>query len=72
LAGAAVLGLLFSMRPAKKKVVFQAVGPGNKKKGLLEAGFLVAALKLVGTMLRPAITSYLTSRIAARSSARRW
>lgn len=70
LAVAAVAGVLFTILPRKKKVVVKTKGSGGEKKGILEAGFAVAALKLLGTMLRPAITSYLTSRLGAAARRR--
>ena len=76
ISGVAVLGVLFTMLPRRKKVVVKAkVGDkGEKeKKGILEAGFALAALKFAARMLQPAITSYVTRRMAmsGRGGARR-
>ena len=66
ISGVAVLGVLFTMLPRKKKVVVKAKtgDRGEKqKKGILEAGFALGALKLAARMLQPAITSYVTRRM---------
>jgi hypothetical protein len=67
IAGVAVVGVLFTMLPRKKKILIRAqtADSGEKqKKRFLEAGFALGALKLVLRMARPAITSYLTRRMA--------
>ena len=68
IAGVAVIGVLFTMLPRRKKVVVKAQTGSDKgekqKKGLLEAGFALGALKLAARMLQPAITSYVTRRMA--------
>jgi hypothetical protein len=75
-SGVAVLGVLFTMLPRRKKVVVKAKAGAKgeeQKKGLLEAGFALGALKLAARMLQPAITSYVTRRMAmsGRGGARR-
>src|SRR5207302_446456 len=72
IAAAAVAGVLFTIVPRKKKVVIKAKkGDEEQKKGILEAGFAVAALKFAATLLRPALTSYLTRQVAARAAGTR-
>ena len=41
----------------------EAKSGDEKKKQRLEAGFLLGALKIAATLLKPTITSYLKSRI---------
>jgi hypothetical protein len=71
IAATAVVGVLFTMLPRKKKIVVKAKTGEDQKKGILEAGFAVGALKLAATLLRPAVTSYLTRRMAMPGGNRR-
>jgi hypothetical protein len=70
LAVAGVLGLLFTVAPRKKKVVVKTQLAPGEKKGFFEAGFVLTALRVIGTMLRPAITNYLASRMSANAQRR--
>jgi hypothetical protein len=71
IAAAAVVGVMLTVLPRKKKIVVKAKGGDEQKKGILEAGFAIAALKFIGRLARPAITSYLTRRLAAQHSTAR-
>jgi hypothetical protein len=68
---AAVLGVLFTAVPRKKKVIIKAKTGDEQKKGILEAGFAVAALKFAATLLRPALTNYIARRVTARAATQR-
>jgi hypothetical protein len=76
LTAAAVLGVLFTAVPRKKKVIVKAKTGDEQKKGILEAGFAIAALKFAATLLRPALTNYIAQRVTARAatprSSSRW
>jgi hypothetical protein len=64
IAAVAVVGVLFTMLPRKKKVVVKAKSDEREKKGILEAGFALGALKLAVNLLRPALTNYVARRMA--------
>jgi len=68
----AVVGLLISIGPARKKKVYIR-GKDNSQgngKGLLEAGALVGVLKFAATLLRPALVKFVTSKITGYSRSR--
>jgi hypothetical protein len=64
ITAAAVVGALLILLPMRKKKIYVDAKTGDeKKKRMLEAGFLLGALKIAATLLKPTITSYLKSRI---------
>jgi hypothetical protein len=65
ITAAAVVGALLILLPARKKKVYidAKTGDEKKKKQMLEAGFLLGALKIAATLLKPTITSFLKSKI---------
>jgi hypothetical protein len=64
ITAAAVVGTLLILLPARKKKVYVDARTGDqKKKRMLEAGFLLGALKIAATLLKPTITSFLKSKI---------
>ena len=69
-AAALLAGVVFTVRPAaKKKITVRAKSEGEEtKKGLLQAGFAAAALKMVFTMLRPALMSFVTKQVGSYAS----
>jgi len=77
LAGAAAVGLLLTLLPArtKKGYVEPRIG-GKSKHRLLEAGFVLGALKIAATLLRPVIVDLVRNRLsgfaAKSSSPRKW
>ena len=70
---ATLLGLLLTIRTGgKKRVVIERGGAhGQKKKGeeqkkgMLAAGLAMGGMRLIATMVRPMIVSYLTKRVGA-------
>ncbi|MFL6529913.1 MAG: hypothetical protein ACJ8HQ_02215 [Chthoniobacterales bacterium] len=69
-AGATLIGLVVTMRGgSKKKVVVEAGSRGKKgqeqKKGILEAGLAVGALRFAATLLRPMVVSYVTKKVGS-------
>ena len=67
ITAAVVVGALLIVLPARrKKVVVEAKAPkggkGSKNK-VVEAGFLLGALKFAATVLRPVVTSYVTKKM---------
>jgi hypothetical protein len=71
-AAAAAIGIVVSMLPARTKKIYVEPRAGEKsKKRLLEAGFVLGALKIATTLLRPVIVDLVRSRLsgfAAKSS----
>ena len=69
IGAAAVVGIVFAFMPARTKKVYVA---GKKKdeqgKKFLEAGFVVAAVKLAATLLKPIVVGYLTKRMSGAGS----
>jgi hypothetical protein len=66
--GAALIGLVLTIRPGgKKKVIIEGKTARQKneqtKKGIFEAGLAVAALRFAGTLARPMIISFLTKKL---------
>jgi hypothetical protein len=66
LSGAGVAGWILSRLPARKKKVKVYVDKKSdgKIKELAEAGLIAGLLKFLFTLLRPAITSFATQKIA--------
>ena len=75
LAGSAAVGLLLTRLPARGKKVYVEPRIGGKSKHrLLEAGFVLGALKIAATLLRPVIVDLVRNRLsgfAAKSSSSR-
>jgi hypothetical protein len=69
IGAAAVVGIVFALMPARTKKVYVS---GKKKdeqgKKFLEAGFVLAAAKLAGTLLKPVVVGYLTKRMSGAGS----
>ena len=68
ITAAVVVGALLIVLPARRrKVVVEAKAPkgGRGPKKVVEAGFLLGALKFAATVLRPVVTSYVTKKMRA-------
>lgn len=63
--GAAVaVGVLIAVAPARKKKVYVPPKRGDKQKErLLEAGFVLGALKIAASLLRPVIVDLVRTRV---------
>jgi len=77
LTAAAAVGLLLTLLPARTKKVYVEPRIGGKSKHrLLEAGFVLGALKIAATLLRPVIVDLVRNRLsgfaAKSSSSRKW
>ncbi len=79
-SAAAVAGVVLSFLPARtKKVKVESSGGGGEqkrkgeeqKKGLLGSALLLGLLRIAATMAKPAVTSYVTSRLTGTRSGRR-
>jgi len=72
LAAAAAAGLVFTVLPRRKKKVYVDLKSGKKSTGrLLEAGFLLGALKIAANVLKPVMVSFLKDKVSAFASGRR-
>jgi hypothetical protein len=74
ISAAVVLGLMFGMRPARKKIY---VKPKKGKKGeerVIEAGLLLTAVKLATDVLKPVVISYIMQKVnaSAARAKRKW
>lgn len=77
IVAATALGLVLAVRSGRKKRVYvQGLGAGAQKKGLLEAGLAIGALKFAATLLRPFLLSFVSRKLGGMaggaSRARRW
>jgi hypothetical protein len=79
ISAAVVIGVIFAVMPARtKKVEVRAKGNGGKetKKGILGAGLALGALRLAATLLKPAVTQFISKKVsgyAANAGAnRKW
>lgn len=70
----AVLGLIVTGVPRRKKVVVESnrrhTDGETKKKRILEAGLTMTALRLAATLLKPALTRYVTTKLASSMAQR--
>jgi hypothetical protein len=68
IAAAVVVGVIFAVMPARtKKVQVKAKAKTNgeeTKKGILGAGLAVGALKLAATLLKPAVTQFISKQVS--------
>ncbi len=67
-AGAMIIGVLLSFRRGGKRTIMIEKGGGSKKgqeqkKGMVAAGLAMGGLRLVGTLLRPMVMSYLAKKV---------
>ena len=72
-----VVGTLVAVLPMRKKKVYVDAKSGRRtKKNLIEAGFALGLLKIAASMLRPAITSFVTKKLLGYPrtgpAARKW
>lgn len=85
ISAAVLTGVMMTARaiPPKKKIVYADSKAGQKKKGeeqkkgLLQAGLAMGALRFAATLLRPVVISFVTKKLggyasSAPGSNRRW
>jgi hypothetical protein len=65
IGAAALIGLALSFLPSRKKEVYVDAKSGRppKKHNLLEAGFLLGALKITATLLKPMLTKFIAGKM---------
>jgi hypothetical protein len=67
-----VVGTLVVILPLRKKKVYVDAKSGRKtKRNLLEAGFALGVLKIAASLLRPAITGFVTKKMLGYPGAER-
>jgi hypothetical protein len=67
-AGAVVLGLMFTAGPRRKKKIYvDAKGRKKAKETIVEAGLLLTAAKFAASVLKPIIVSYAMQKLNAYS-----
>ena len=75
-AGAVVLGLMFTAGSRRKKIYVDARGRKKAKETLMEAGLLLTAAKFAASVLKPIIVSYAMQKMRSFSdgprSKRKW
>jgi hypothetical protein len=62
---AALIGFAFTFLPRRKKEIYVDAKSGRppKKHNLLEAGFLLGALKITATLLKPTLTKFIANKM---------
>jgi hypothetical protein len=70
IGAAALIGVALTFLPSRKKEVYVDAKSGRppKKHNLLEAGFLLGALKITATLLRPMVMKFVANKIRDFSS----
>ncbi len=64
IVGAIAVGLLITaVVTRKKKVIVDAARFGKKKGTLLEAGFLLGALRIAATLLKPVVAKFVEEKL---------
>ncbi len=72
IAAATVVGLVLAFGPLRRrKVHVDAKSGGKSKSKLLEAGFLLGALKIAATVLKPVIVPFLQRKVSEFSGSGR-
>ncbi|HJT81590.1 MAG TPA: hypothetical protein VJ719_10365 [Chthoniobacterales bacterium] len=68
ITAAVAVGVLLIMLPARRKVVEVEAKPAKRKKvpkggKILEAGFVIGALRFAATLLKPMVVSFVTRKL---------
>ena len=65
IGAAALIGVALTFLPGRKKEVYVDAKTGRppKKHNLLEAGFLLGALKITATLLKPMLTKFIAGKM---------
>ena len=71
-AGAVVLGLMFTAGPRRKKKIYvDAKGKKKAKETIVEAGLLLTAMKFAASVLKPVVVSYAMQKMKTFSGSSR-
>jgi hypothetical protein len=72
ITAAAVVGLLLAVQSTRKKKIYIDSKRAKKSAGnILEAGFLLGALKIAGSLLKPVAVSFLKKKVTEYASGSR-
>ena len=77
IAAAAVLGVVLAVRSTRKKKIYVQPPAGHKTKTrLLEAGFVLGALRIAAMFLKPVVVKFVAKKVrdyaGSSQSARKW
>ena len=65
ITAAVVVGVVFAVMPARtKKLGIKAKTRSDPKEGILGAGLALGALKLAATLLKPAVTNFISKKMS--------
>ena len=73
ITAAVVIGVVFAVMPARTRKVSLKVKPktrGDAKGEILGAGLALGVLKIAATLLRPAITSFISKKMSSAADSR--
>jgi hypothetical protein len=69
IVGAIAVGLLVTaILTRKKKVIIDAKGGAKSKHALLEAGFVLGALRIAASLLKPVVVNFVEKKLGRYSS----
>jgi hypothetical protein len=76
-AAVVVVGVAFAIRSTPKKKVYVEARPGHQPKNkLLEAGFVLGALRIAATLFKPVLVKFVTQKMrdyaGSAHSGRKW
>jgi hypothetical protein len=72
LTAAAAVGVLIVLLPMRKKKIYVGAESGRKtKKKLAETGFVLGALNIGASLIRPAIAQFVKNRLTGTAGGRR-
>ena len=64
ITAAVVIGVVFAVMPARRKKLPRKAKPRNdSREGILGAGLALGAVKLAVTLLRPAVTHFISKKV---------
>ena len=63
-AAAAVLGTVFVVLPRSRRKISVATGSDKSKNKLIETGFVLGALKIAATFLRPVLINFVRQKMS--------
>ena len=67
ITAAVVIGVVFTVRPARTRKIqvrAKANRKSDPKEGILDAGLALGVLKLAVTLLRPAVTKFISKKVS--------
>lgn len=76
-AAVVVVGVALAIRSTQKKRIYVEAKPGHQPKSkILEAGFVLGALRIAATLFKPVVVKFVTQKMrdyaSSSHSARKW